>query len=108
MGRCQIVLCFVTYSRSKHIEHKHERESEKTIASGESNLGNKTQRSKIRCIRISVIQNCHVKDMFLHDKNNQPDNNYKLAQQKITNQITITSFASISCMQLWINSMVPS
>ena len=60
------------------------RESEKAIASGcrqqaaqESNPENRTWRSKIKCIGINVIRNCPITDnyMYLHDKNNQSDNN---------------------------------
>ena len=45
--------------------------------SRESNLENRTQRSKIKRIGMSVIRNCPITDncMFLHDKNNQSDNN---------------------------------
>ena len=50
--------------------------------SRKSNLENRTRRSKIRRIGISVIRNCPITDnyMFLHDK--------------ITNQITITTFCT--------------
>ena len=101
-------------SQVKLIEHKHERVRESDCirlqTARESNLENRTRRSKIKCIGISVIRNCPITDnyMFLHDKNNQSDNNYNfLHGNKITSQITITSFARISPMQLQINYMAP-
>ena len=53
--------------------------------SRESNLENRTRRSKIKRIGISVIRHCPITDnyMFLHDKNNQSDNNYNFLHSKI-------------------------
>ena len=68
-------------SQVKLIGHKHERVGEsyciRLQTAHESNLENRTRRSKIKCIGISAIRNCPITDnyMFLLDKNNQSDKN---------------------------------
>ena len=62
----------------------------------ERNIENRTRRSKIKSNGDIVSQNYPITDYykFLHDKNNQSDNNYNFCMTKTTNQITITSFCT--------------
>ena len=52
----------------------------------ESNIENRTRRLKIKSIGIIVSQNYLITDYykFLHDKNNQSDNNYNFLHGKDT------------------------
>ena len=52
----------------------------------ESNIENRARRSKIKSIGIIVSQNYPITDLFkfLHDKNNQSDNNYNFLHGKGT------------------------
>ena len=69
-----------------------------TVEARESNIENRTRRSKIKSIGMIVSQNSQITDYykFLHCKNNQSDNNYNLLHGKTTNQITITGFLYVS------------
>ena len=55
-----------------------------TVEARGSNIENRTRRSKIKSIWIIVSQNYPITDYykFLHDKNNQSDNNYKFLHGK--------------------------
>ena len=65
-----------------------------TVEARESNIENRTRRSKIKRNGIIVSQNYPITDYhkFLHDKSNQSDNNHNFCKAKRTNQITITGF----------------
>ena len=70
--------------------------SHQTEEARERNIENRTRRSKIKSNGVIVSQNYPITDYykFLHDKNNQSDNNYNLCMAKTTNQITITGFCT--------------
>ena len=55
-----------------------------TIKARESNIEDRTRRSKIKINGIIVSQNYPITDYhkFLHDKNNQSDNNYNFLHGK--------------------------
>ena len=62
----------------------------------ERNIENRARRSKIKSNGVIVSQNYPITDYykFLHDKNNQPDNNYKFLTARTANQITVTDFCT--------------
>ena len=72
----------ISLEPAKHINDrvvKHQTEDAR-----ERNTENRTRRSKIKSSGVIVSQNYPVTDYykFLHDKNNQSDNNYNLRQKQ--------------------------
>ena len=69
---------------AKHIDERARKLLHQSVGAHESNMENRTLRSKIKSIGIIVSRNYPITDYckFLHDKNNQLDNNYNFLHGK--------------------------
>ena len=78
----------ISIEPARHINDRVVQLFHQTVEARESNIENRTRRSKIKSIGIIVRQNYAITDYkFLHDKNNQSDNNevfYLLFEQETT------------------------
>ena len=74
----------ISLEPAKHINDRVVKLLHQTVEIRESNVENRTRRSKIKSSGVIVSQNYPITDYykFLHYKNNQSDNNYNFARQK--------------------------
>ena len=96
----------ISLEPAKHISDRVVKLLHQTEEACERNIENRTRRSKIKSNGVIVSQNYPITDYykFLHDKNNQSDNNDNFLQGKnkpIKSQLQV--FARISSVQLRIN-----
>ena len=86
----------ISLEPAKHISDRVVKLLHQTVEARESNIENRTRRSKIKNNRVIVSQNNPITDYykFLHGKNSQSDNNYDVLHGKTTNQITIIGFCT--------------
>ena len=74
----------ISLESAKHISDRVVKLLHQTVEARESNTENRTRRSKIKNNGVIVSQNYPITDYykFLHDKNNQSDNNYNFLHCK--------------------------
>ena len=74
----------ISLEQAKHINDRVVKVLHETVEARESNTENRTLGSKIKSNRIIVSQNYPITDYykFLHDKNNQSNNNYNFFTAK--------------------------
>ena len=74
----------ISLESAKHISDRVVKLLHRTVEARESNTENRTRRSKIKSNGVFVSQNYPVTDYykFLHDNNNQSDNNYDFLHGK--------------------------
>ena len=74
----------ISLEPAKHISDRVVKLLHQAVEARESNIKSRTRRSKIKGIGIIVSQNYPITDYykFLHDKNNQPDDNCKFLHGK--------------------------
>ena len=86
----------ISLEPAKHINDRAVKLLHQTEEARERNIENGTRRSKMKSNGVIVSQNYPITDYykFLHDENNQSDNNYKFLQGKNNHQITITGFCT--------------
>ena len=89
----------ISLEPAKHISDRVVKLLHQAKEARDRNIENRTRRSKIKNNGVIVSQNYPITDYykFLHDKNNQSDNNYNFCTAKTTNQITITGFCTYPC-----------
>ena len=74
----------ISLEPAKHINDRVVMLLDQTVEARQINIENKTRRLKIKSIGMIVSQNDPITDYhkFLHDKNNQSDNNYNFLHGK--------------------------
>ena len=74
----------ISLEPAKHISDRVVKLLHQTVEARESNIENRTRRSKIKNNRVIVSQNNPITDYykFLQGKNNQSDNNYDVLHGK--------------------------
>ena len=74
----------ISLEPAKHINDRIVKLLHQTEEARERNIENRARRSKIKSNRVIVSQNYPITDYykFLHDKNNQSDNNYNFLHGK--------------------------
>ena len=75
----------ISLEPAKRINDKVRKILHQAVGARASNTENRTRRSKIKSIGNIVSGNYPITDFhkFLHDKNNQSDNNYNFLQMKL-------------------------
>ena len=74
----------MSFEPAKHITEGVRKLLHQAVGARESNIENRTRRSKIKIIEIIVNRNYPIMDYYklLHDKNNQADNNFNFLHRK--------------------------
>ena len=77
----------ISLEPAKHINDRVVKSLHETVEAREINTENRTRRSKIKSNGVIINQNYPITDYykFLHDKNNQSDNNYNFWQNNQSN-----------------------
>ena len=88
----------ISLEPAKHINDSVVKLFQLTEEAREPNIDNRTRRSKIKSNGVIVSQNYPITDYykFLHDKNNQSDNNYKFLHGKNNQSIHNYRFLHVS------------